>query len=128
MSAIHHLDPAEKQSLFARCYDALAPGGIFINGDEYRPESDSDYLAAMNWWCDQKDAAEQRGQIPQSFRPMFEAWYDRNIRCFGEPKQSGDDCHETVATQIGYLQNAGFTQVHATWAEKLWAVIVARKA
>ena len=34
MSAIHHLEPAEKQSLYARCYEALAPNGLFLNGDE----------------------------------------------------------------------------------------------
>jgi SAM-dependent methyltransferase len=128
MSAIHHLDPAEKQTLFARCHDMLAPGGVYINGDEYRPENDDDYLAAMKWWCDQKEAAEARGQIPESFRPMFAAWYDRNIRRFGEPKQSGDDCHETVATQMRYLRDVGFTQVETTWAKKLWAVVVAYKA
>jgi hypothetical protein len=106
----------------------LAPGGVFINGDEYRPESDADYLAAMQWWCDQKEVAERRGQIPESFRPMFEAWYDRNIRRFGEPKHSGDDCHETVTTQIAYLRHAGFTQVKTAWTEKLWAVVTARKS
>jgi SAM-dependent methyltransferase len=128
MSAIHHLDATEKQSLFARCHEVLAPDGVFINGDEYRPERDDDYLAAMKWWCDQKEAAEQRGQIPASFRPMFEAWHDRNIRRFGEPKSSGDDCHETIDTQTGYLHNAGFTKVLTAWAEKLWAVVVANKA
>jgi SAM-dependent methyltransferase len=127
MSAIHHLDPAEKQLLFARCHDVLAPSGVLINGDEYRPENDDDYLAAMKWWCDQKEAAEQRGQIPPSFRPVFEAWSDRNIRRFGEAKSSGDDCHETIAVQTAYLRNAGFTSVETTWAEKLWAVVLARK-
>jgi tRNA (cmo5U34)-methyltransferase len=127
MSAIHHLDAAEKQSLFARCHEVLAPGGVFINGDEYRPETDADYLAALHWWMEQKEAAEARGQIPATFRPVFEAWYDRNIRRFGEPKQSGDDCLETVAAQIDRLKTAGFADIKCTWAEKLWAVVVARK-
>jgi tRNA (cmo5U34)-methyltransferase len=127
MSAIHHLDAAEKQTLFTLCHDVLAPGGVFINGDEYRPESDADYFAALQWWTSQKDAAEQRGQIPESFRPMFEAWYDRNVRRFGEPKKSGDDCHETIAAQVNYLRDAGFTDVENTWAEKLWGVVVARR-
>jgi SAM-dependent methyltransferase len=127
MSAIHHLDAAEKQALFSRCYDTLASGGVFINGDEYRPETDAEYLAVLQWWTKQKELAEQRGLIPESFRPMFDAWYDRNIRRFGEPKTSGDDCHETVAAQIGYLQNVGFKDVVNTWAEKLWAVVTARK-
>ena len=29
MSAIHHLEPAEKRTLYARGYGVLAPGGIF---------------------------------------------------------------------------------------------------
>jgi SAM-dependent methyltransferase len=128
MSAIHHLDAAEKQALYRRCHDALAPGGVFINGDEYRPDSDADYLAALEWWTAQKEAAEARGQIPTSFRPMFEAWYDRNVRRFGEPRKSGDDCHETIAVQTGYLKQAGFESVTTTWNEQLWGVVVARKA
>src|SRR5207302_403528 len=43
MSAIHHLEPAEKESLYRRCYELLAPGGILLNGDEVRAESDSEY-------------------------------------------------------------------------------------
>jgi tRNA (cmo5U34)-methyltransferase len=127
MSAIHHLDSNEKKTLFARCHDVLAPGGVFINGDEYRPESDADYLATLQWWAAQKDAAEMRGQVPESFRPVFEAWYDRNIRRFGEPKSSGDDCLETVDSQVANLSSTGFVRVEAVWAEKLWAVITARK-
>jgi len=33
-SAIHHMEPREKQALYWQCYEALAPGGMFINGDE----------------------------------------------------------------------------------------------
>jgi SAM-dependent methyltransferase len=127
MSAIHHLDANEKQTLFVRCHDALEPRGVFINGDEYRPKGDDEYLAALEWWTEQKEAAERRGQIPASFRPMFEAWYDRNVRRFGEPKKSGDDCHETVATQVEYLRAAGFSDVRLTWGEKLWGVVAARR-
>jgi SAM-dependent methyltransferase len=128
MSAIHHLEPDEKRSLYSRCFEALAPGGVLMNGDEYRPETDDEYLAAMKWWVADKAAAEERGLLPVSFRPMFDAWYDRNVRRFGEPKKSGDDCHETVVAQIGYLRDAGFTQLEHVWGEKLWAVVKARKS
>jgi hypothetical protein len=128
MSAIHHLDPSEKRALYGQCFTALAPGGLFMNGDEYRPESDDDYLAAMQWWTDKKNHAEERGLIPATFRPMFEAWYDRNVRRFGEPKQSGDDCHETIAAQVDYLRDAGFARVETVWTQKLWAVVIARKS
>ena len=127
MSAIHHLEPREKQSLYQACFDAIAPGGLFLNGDEMRPESDAEYLAAMQWWCEQKDRAAAAGQIPESFQPMLDAWHDRNVRRFGEPKTSGDDCHETGAVQEKYLRAAGFRDVRVAWNEKLWGILYGRK-
>jgi len=127
MSAIHHLEPREKQSLYQSCYNALAPGGVFLNGDEVRPESDDTYLAAMKWWCDQKDQALAAGRIPESFRANLEAWHDRNVRRFGEPKQSGDDCHETAAVQLEYLREAGFRDVRLEWNEQLWGILYGRR-
>lgn len=127
MSAIHHLEPAEKQSLYSRCYEALQPGGLLANGDEFRPESDADYLAMLESWSVQKDVETSAGRIPESFRPIFDAWHDRNITHFGEPKHSGDDCHETVAAQEAYLRAAGFRDVHMAWQTKLWGILFGRR-
>jgi tRNA (cmo5U34)-methyltransferase len=124
-SAIHHLEPAEKRALYAKCYAALGSGGMLINGDEYRPESDADLRALLDEWSVHMSRAIAEGRIPESFRATLDFWKDRNIKRFSEPKKSGDDCHETLATQIGYLKEAGFKVVRATWAEKLWAVVVA---
>ena len=67
------------------------------------------------------------GSIPESFQPVFEAWYDRNIRRFGEPKESGDDFLETVASQLRRLSEAGFHSGELIWNEKLWGVVCARR-
>lgn len=127
MSAIHHLEPREKQALYQACFDALAPQGLFLNGDEVRPESDADYLAAMKWWCDQKDEALAAGRIPESFRQNLVAWQDRNVGRFGEPKTSGDDCHETAAVQLEYLRRAGFHDVRLAWKEQLWGILYGQR-
>ena len=127
MSAIHHLEPTEKRALYERCYEVLAPGGVFINGDEYRPDSDADYLAALVRWADHKEAATAAGQIPPSFAATFEHWYDRNIRRFGQPKHSGDDCHETIAAQQQYLEGAGFTHTEIAWQREMWGLLIGRK-
>jgi SAM-dependent methyltransferase len=127
MSAIHHLEPLEKQVLYRRACDVLTPGGIFVNGDEFRPESDADYLAAMQRWVDQKYAALAAGTIPESFRVMTDAWHDRNVRRFGEPKQSGDDCHETIAAQEQYLRDAGFSDVETPWNAEMWGLLIGRR-
>jgi cyclopropane fatty-acyl-phospholipid synthase-like methyltransferase len=124
-SAIHHLEPHEKRSLFKRCYEALAPGGVFINGDEYRPAGDAEFKALLHEWSAHMTAALSDGGIPDSFRATLDHWHDRNINRFNEPKQSGDDCQETVAVQIDYLRAAGFKTAEVVWAEKLWGVVVA---
>jgi cyclopropane fatty-acyl-phospholipid synthase-like methyltransferase len=32
--AIHHLEDAEKRSLFARIHERLRPGGVFVNAEQ----------------------------------------------------------------------------------------------
>ncbi len=126
-SAIHHLEPAEKQVLLAKCFGTLAPDGMFINGDEHRPASDADYLAMLEWWFEHMKYGEANGHIPSTFMPTLEAWYDRNVRRFNEPRKSGDDCLEVVEQQIKYLKEVGFARVEKTWQQKLWGVIVGYK-
>jgi tRNA (cmo5U34)-methyltransferase len=127
-SAIHHLEPAEKRALYATCYSALARGGMFINGDEYRPESDADLRTLLDEWSVHMSGAIEEGRIPETFRATLDFWKDRNINRFNEPKKSGDDCHETLATQLSYLRDGGFGSVHATWSQKLWGVVQAVRA
>lgn len=125
-SAIHHLEPREKQDLYVRCYEALAPGGLFINGDEFRPADDAALLALYKEWSTHMHGAITDGRIPDSFRATLDLWQDRNIARFGEAKKSGDDCLETIEVQRGYLADAGFKAIDVVWAQKLWAVMVAR--
>jgi SAM-dependent methyltransferase len=126
-SAIHHLEPAEKRKLYGRCYTALNPGGVFINGDEYRPSSDSEYLALLEKWGRHMEAALATGAIPESFGHIVAAWTKRNISEFDRPRTSGDDCHETVEAQIQALRQAGFRRAALTWQKDLWGVLVAQK-
>lgn len=127
-SAIHHLEPREKRELYGRCHEALAPNGVFINGDEYRPADDGEFFALLKEWSKHMNAAVAEGRIPESFGATLEHWHKRNILGFGEPKKSGDDCQETIAVQVGYLRDAGFERVTTVWAKKLWGVVAASKS
>lgn len=126
-SALHHLDGAEKNAVFAACHDALPSGGVFINGDEYRPPSDATYLEWLIEWGEHMQSALATGQIPQTFGPLLDKWRARNLDGFGGPRESGDDCHETIEEQIARLYGAGFTQVETIWKDRLWGVLVAKK-
>jgi len=123
MSAIHHLEPAEKQSLYARCRQALAKRGVLLNGDEVRPAGDDAYLAELTKWAEHMRRGMQSGTIPQLFHPALAGWIDRNVRRCGEPKHSGDDCHESIAAQLRYLKDAGFAAAECPWQRDLWAVL-----
>jgi SAM-dependent methyltransferase len=98
-SAIHHLESAEKRACYAACYAALAPGGVLINGDEFRPSDDNEFLARLERWSTHMKSAIADGKIPTSFQATFDHWHERNIKNFGTPHKSGDDCQETVAAQ-----------------------------
>jgi hypothetical protein len=123
MSAIHHLDAGEKRRLYAQVYDALAPLGLLLNGDEVRAPADADYLAAMKSWAAHMDRVVAAGLVGEAMQPMLKKWQDRNIGQFEQPRSSGDDCHETIQTQLGYLADCGFRSVSVPWQQELWAVL-----
>jgi tRNA (cmo5U34)-methyltransferase len=127
-SAIHHLLADEKRQLYAKCFAALAPGGLLINGDEFRPAEDAEFLARLNRWDAHMKSAIADGRIPASFQATFDHWHERNIRNFGAPHKSGDDCQETVEVQQQYLRDAGFTQVETPWQDEMWGILIGRKA
>ena len=128
MSAIHHLDPTEKRALYQQCYESLLPGGVLLNGDEVRAELDSAYLADVSAWAEHMRAAMSSGKIPASFHAALEKWIDRNVARFGEPKQSGDDCHETIAAQLAYFRSTGFAAADCPWQKSLWAILRGSRA
>jgi tRNA (cmo5U34)-methyltransferase len=123
MSAIHHLEPSEKQALYRQCFEALAPDGVLLNGDEVRDENDHQYRAHVSAWADHMMGLMQAGTVPSNFNPALEKWIDRNVTRFGEPKKSGDDCHETIATQLDYLTQAGFAPADCPWRQSMWALL-----
>ncbi|MEQ8849201.1 class I SAM-dependent methyltransferase [Botrimarina sp.] len=127
-SALHHLEGEEKQAVFAACRAALPPGGVLVNGDEYRPPSDALYRGLLEEWGEHMDAAVATGAIPDTFRGVIDKWRRRNLGDFGGPRASGDDCHETVEEQIARLYGAGFADVSVAFRERLWGVLVAQKA
>lgn len=123
MSAIHHLDSAEKAALHARCRYLLPSGGVFLNGDEVRPDSDAEYLAACQDWVAHRERVVALGLVAEPMAQAHREWEERNLRQFGAPRASGDDCHETAEAQLASLRAAGFASASVIWRKKLWAVL-----
>ena len=127
MSAIHHLDPAEKRDCYARCFRALAEGGVLLNGDEVRDPDPAVYKQHMLDWSSWKNGQIADGKISDAMAANWRKWEERNIERFDDPRKSGDDCHETVAAQLGYFRDAGFTTADAPWTRAMWTVMRGRK-
>jgi hypothetical protein len=127
MSAIHHLEPSEKETLYRRCFELLDEHGVLINADEVRPVDDADYLRRCQAWVEHKKRAMAAGLIPDSIHPALRQWEERNVFGFGSPRRSGDDCHETIAAQLEYLSRAGFRTAACPWQAGMWAVLHAEK-
>ena len=125
MSAIHHLDAAEKRRLYAVCHAALSPGGVLMNADEVRDETEAVYRSHLESWAERMREVAASEAISVAMRTTLEGWRKRNVDEFHEPKKSGDDCHETIAAQLRYLCEAGFTEVSAPWQKQLWALLFA---
>jgi hypothetical protein len=98
-----------------------------MNGDEIRHGDDRAYLASMETWAAHMRKIVASGQVSQATAPMLEKWQERNVTNFGTPRVSGDDCHETIDAQLGYLAAAGFQDVRAEWRKDMWALLEGTK-
>lgn len=116
MSAIHHLDAEGKQALYQKVFNVLENGGWFVNIDEMRSQDDQAYKNTMIFCVEYVNDA-LRNLPPElvdyyyGWNRFFSGWKSRNIDHFGEPKQPGDDIHETPEIQLKYLFHAGFDHV-----------------
>jgi SAM-dependent methyltransferase len=128
MSAIHHLDPVEKQRLYQQCAASLRPGGVFLNGDEVRPADDAEYLAVCQRWASHMHRVMDSGLVPELLHSALLGWEARKVGQFGLPRVSGDDCHETAEAQLGYFTIAGLAGSSAVWQRELWAVLYGRRS
>jgi tRNA (cmo5U34)-methyltransferase len=127
MSAIHHLEPAEKAALYGRCGALLSAGGMFVNGDEVRPADEASYRRELETWAAHMRRGIEDGSVDPRVHGALRSWIERNVTRFGDPKRSGDDCHETLDMQLEYLRAAGFSDVKCVWQQALWAVLYSRK-
>lgn len=130
MSAIHHLESAEKKRLTARAFKTLQPGGWFINTDEMRTLDDDAYFQSLLYWVRHVESAEAPAELADAaagWRASFERWKARNVENFGAPRQLGDDLHESFLLQLDWFREAGFTNVDCFVKFHLWATIGGRK-
>ena len=126
-SAVHHLLPDEKRDFYARCASALAPGGVLVNGDEVRDPDEAVYRASVEKWAAHMQQLAADGRVSAAMADALLKWRARNVDKFGEVRNSGDDCHETIDIQLEYFRAAGLTDVRVGWQQDMWAVMIGHK-
>jgi tRNA (cmo5U34)-methyltransferase len=105
--AIHHLADADKRHLFASAYQALVPGGVFVNAEQVAGPTDE--LTAI-----------------------YTATWERECRALGASDEELDDAHERmrhdrcadVESQLSWMRQAGFSAadcVYKSWRQAVLA-------
>lgn len=108
--SIHHLEETEKQQLFARIFDALAPGGIFVNADQAQGETPAiDRLCRTAW----RTRIQANGITGADYEDALE--------------RTKVDRMSPLATQLAWLRASGFTDVACWFQHYSFVVYSGRK-
>ena len=108
--SIHHLEDTDKQRLFKRIHEKLNAGGIFANYDQFCAEDAEMNAKIEGYWI---------SEIKSS--GLSETEYER----WQERKKLDREC--SVADEIRWLKEAGFSAAECVYLNRKFAVILAKK-
>jgi len=110
--SLHHIRTARaKLAFYRRCYRALRPGGVLINGDCAPASTPRGFARDLDVWF--THLAKTFGGRAQG-RRVYESWAD-------------EDFYVPLADEIWLLERAGF-DVDVPWRRSPFAVIVAGRS
>ncbi len=108
---IHHLEHDDKRRVFSLVHDALKPGGVFVNIDQFEARSPQiDKHLFDRWLQDVRAAGVLEADIAAGCERMQA--YDRNA---------------PLNDQFAWLEQAGFGDVDIIYRNYFWAVFVGTK-
>ena len=103
--SIHHLEDADKRRLFEKIYQALRPGGLFVNVDQVRgPSAAEEEVYAHQWLAEVRAAGVSDAALQQAQERMQ---VDRNA---------------LLTDQLAWLADAGFAPVECWYSRGRFAV------
>ncbi len=108
--SIHHLDDPGKQRLFARVYDCLKPGGLFINAELVHGSSEEVERGFQQAWREHLEASGiPREELDEIYRRM------------------GYDLTSSLEAQLIWLRNRGFVDVDCFFKYNNFAVYAGKR-
>lgn len=104
--SIHHLDDAGKQLVFRRAYEALQPGGVFVNAEQVAgPTATLEQRYKALWLEQVRELGATEAQIEASL------YRQREDRC------------APVRVQLEWMREAGFADADCWYKEGRFAVM-----
>ncbi|TGT77406.1 class I SAM-dependent methyltransferase [Mesorhizobium sp. M2E.F.Ca.ET.166.01.1.1] len=123
--AIHHLDGRQKQILYADLAAALRPGGVLVVADIVRPPSASGLAIAARQW---DEAVRSRSLAIDGDLAAFAEFNRLGWNYFRNPDGEPIDKPSSLAEQLAWLTEAGFSAVDCIWLFAGHAIFSGRKS
>lgn len=110
--AIHHLDGAQKQTLYRDMARVLAPRGALVIADLIQPTTDEGVgLAARAW----DESARQRSLDLTGKLDAYEQFVERHWNYYADPDPDPIDRPSPLFDQLKWLEQAGLTGIDVFW-------------
>ncbi|QYZ78068.1 class I SAM-dependent methyltransferase [Methanofollis formosanus] len=110
--SIHHLEHEEKYTLYQRIFEALHPGGVFVNAEQVKGESAWQQERNFVYW----DTFVNDGPLPPETKQELLGRRDRLDRM------------EKLSVQLRWLTEIGFVDVDVVYKNRPFAVFSGRRA
>jgi tRNA (cmo5U34)-methyltransferase len=109
--SIHHLEQDDKRKLYRKIYDALHPGGMFVNADQVLGETAAINQRYMTYWD------EFLVPCPLSPEDKQQMLYRRDTF----------DKNEKLSVQLAWMAECGFREIDVVYKNRLFVVFTGRK-
>jgi len=109
--SIHHLEHEDKHRLYCKIFDALNPGGMFVNADQVLGETAAANRRYMAYWD------EFLVPCPLSFKDKKQMLYRRDTF----------DKNEKLSVQLAWMADCRFTDIDLVYKNRLFVVFTGRK-
>ena len=121
-NAIHHLQNRRKKELYHELSALLAAGGVLLNADEVRGESDVSYLMSLQFWDAHVRKRCAEGLVSEKMEEVWNSYAERNIENFPNEDPNPKDIHCPLAVQLDWLREIPLQDVECFWKGYLWAL------
>jgi tRNA (cmo5U34)-methyltransferase len=109
--SIHHVGDDEKRALFRDLHRLLRPGGVLAYSDQFRGATEETYAKHIERWREESFAL-------GAGEDEWTTWMAH---------QGEHDHHASLADQMNWLREAGFTGIDCPWRYLLWTVLIGRR-